>query len=161
MWLQVRDHTKPKPFGNSGQKDISRVPNVAALPALAAYGAEFRSLPKDFSQALSLPVLVRLQFNDEQDCELVRGTVGVKAQNRANSECAFDVHSLTDVFRSASQQTAITATCWQLRLPIVFCRLRCASTDVAAMQRAVQELQHYTDDFGMLQPSFYDFGVRF
>ena len=143
------------------QKTLTvRIPTKAALPALASYCDDLNSLQSQkLGKSLLLPVWVRLQLNDGQECGPFRSSIAVQGQMRSNSGYKFLMYGLNEVFNREHSLKVIRATCWQLQLPSLFCRIRCPNDVAEEVLRAVQGLQQDTAGFNMLQPPFHDFQV--
>ena len=159
LYLQEGDCTRPTYV----QKSLTlRIPNNMALPALGQYSEDLDRLRQEQDgNGLLIPVWLMLQFNDGQEFGPIRVNVAVQTQKRANSGYKFLVCGLHKVFSDMSQDKLkdFKATCWQLQIPSLFCRIRCTETDAEAVQATVQRLQQDTAGFNMLQLPFYDFQV--
>ena len=153
--LQEGDCTRPSKVVKTW---TLRVPNSVAIPKLASYCEEVKSLQCQ-QPGIRLPVWLRLQLNDREECGPLRVSVAVQQQPPAESGFKFLVYDLHDVFQQACQPDLLRATCWEVQLPKLFCRIRCSDADAELLQGVVQALQQDTTGFSMLEPSFHDLQV--
>lgn len=117
-------------------------------------------MQQQLGNGLLLPVWIRLQLNDGQECGPLKLDIAVQKQLKARSGYKFLVHGLNKVFSNESHLAVIKATCWHLELPSLFCHIRCPNAVAVEISGAVQGLQQDTAGFDTLQCPFYDFPVR-